>query len=79
MTSAKGLSQAAARLKHAAPAPFDDFVKALITYSSDITVAVTNARADEILCAQGNAQMARKLVQLMIECDFPVTPNKPMP
>lgn len=54
-------------LKNADPHTFDRLLKALGEYATEVTVAVTEAPTENILVAQGRAQMARKLFQLFSE------------
>ena len=63
-------------LKNTDPRVYDAFIHNLNQYVSDVTVAVTDAPASEILQAQGRAQQARKFYQLFSE---PREPKKPTP
>jgi len=78
MTPVQGVAQRAAFLKHAAPSEFEEFVKALSAYSDHILRGVIAAPSDEVLVAQGNAQMLLKVVQTLVECDSPKQ-NRPTP
>lgn len=69
MTPLNLVSHTANHLKNSSPEMYGEFLKALSVYMENVTVAVTNARSDEILVAQGNAQMIRKIVQILNECD----------
>jgi hypothetical protein len=63
------LSATFRRLKHAAPAEFDEVLKQFASYTTDCCVAVTEAPTEEVLRIQGHAQMARALLRLLRECD----------
>lgn len=56
---------------------WDDAVKALSTLVDEFTVAVTEAPSDQILVAQGRAQMARKLLMMFEEAGR--SASRPMP
>lgn len=56
---------------------WDDVVKTLETFSQEFTVAVTEAPPEKILVAQGQAQMARKV--LMMFKDAGNRASKPTP
>lgn len=68
MTTAAMLKVLALRLKNADPAGFDQFADAFDLYTSEVTVAVTEAPQDAILNAQGRAQQCIALLRLFREC-----------
>jgi hypothetical protein len=68
--------QAMARLKRAAPREFEDFLNQFELYSNAVTVAVTDAPADNVLVAQGMARQCRGLLRALAECEAP--PQRPV-
>lgn len=50
------------RLRNNAGEAFDRFINSFEAYVDQVTVTVTEAPPDQILRAQGHAQMARKLL-----------------
>ena len=63
----KELQDVAARFKNYDPPLYDKFLRLLDAWTFEVTVAVTEASAAEILQAQGRAQQARKLMQIFSE------------
>ncbi len=49
------------------PRLYDHFLRTLEKCVFDVTVAVTEAPADQVLQAQGRAQVARKFLQVFVE------------
>lgn len=68
------LSDAALRLRNAAPDQFDHFLKVFQVYNYDVTVAVTVADQATVLQAQGRAQQTTALERLFRECTQRVKP-----
>lgn len=60
---------------------WDRAVKALETFSDEFTVAVTEAPSEQILVAQGRAQMARKVLMMFREATRVASkpPSRPTP
>lgn len=67
------------RLKRAEPQTYEQFIRALDAYTTELTVAVTDAPSESILVTQGRAQQARKFFKLMTELPASVQPQKPSP
>jgi hypothetical protein len=67
------LSACAERMKNQDPTLYEQFLRLLDAYTTELTVAVTEAPADQILTCQGRAQQARKFFQLMSQ--FPAQPS----
>jgi len=63
----KKITEFAQRIRNADPSLYGQFIQLLDQYTTDVTVAVTEAPPQEILVAQGRAQMARKFMQLLTE------------
>lgn len=61
------ISEIAGLFKNADPRLYEKFIRILDQYTTEVTVAVTEAPASEILQAQGRAQQARKFFQLFAE------------
>lgn len=68
MTPTDFLKQFAHRIQMAAPKEWDGFVQCFDAYATEITVAVTTAKQDEILNVQGRAQLAIHLLRAFREC-----------
>lgn len=68
LTTAAMLKVIALRLKNADPSNFDQFVECFDVYTSEVTVAVTEAPQDVILNAQGRAQQCLALLRMFREC-----------
>jgi hypothetical protein len=68
MTTDKILQRFALRLKNADPSGWDSFVEAFDVYTTEVTVAVTQAPAAEILVMQGRAQQCLALLRVFREC-----------
>lgn len=73
MTPTDVLKQYAHRIQMAAPKEWDAFVQCFDAYATEITVAVTTARQDEVLNAQGRAQLAIHLLTAYRECHLQTT------
>lgn len=75
------LTQAAADLRTAAPGAFERFVQRFAEHTTEVTVAVTNATAADVLVEQGKAREARYLLQMLTECHLhkPPQPKQPVP
>jgi len=71
-------SQAALRLRNAAPEPFEQFVNLFAVYTAEVVEAVTEADATTILVMQGRGQQCRALLRVLIECDK-LKQTKPAP
>lgn len=79
-TSTTSLKKLANVLKNAEPEGFDRFIKELASYTHEITVAVTEAPPEEILCMQGRAQQARAMLRVFEECHIvAAAPFNPQP
>lgn len=63
MAHLSGFSRAAQVLKNAAPGAFQDFLNEFNTYTHEVTVAVMDAPADEVLKMQGRAVQCRALLK----------------
>ena len=63
----KNLSDYFARIKNLDPRLYEQFIRSLDQYVTELTVAVTTAPASEVFVAQGRAQQARKFFQLFTE------------
>jgi hypothetical protein len=61
------ISDFAKRFSNADPRVYEQFIRVLNQYVTEITVAVTEASPGDILNAQGRAQQARKFLQLFTE------------
>lgn len=66
------LRSAAKALKSAAPEQWAAFIEIFGRYTDDVTVAVTDADAADIMTMKGRAQQCRALHRLYVECDRPV-------
>lgn len=71
------LKHATLRLRKAAPQEFQLFLNQFELYTNDVTVAVTNAPADQVLVAQGMARQCRALLRAFVECPALERPNRP--
>ena len=71
-------SDAALKLRNADPPGFERFVNLFAVYTEEVTVAVTEADATNILVMQGRAQQCRALLRVLQECDKPKQ-TKPAP
>lgn len=71
------LSELSLHLRNADPEGWEQFVQAFEDHATAVTVAVTNADQNEILCAQGIARGARSLLRIFKECGVPR--GKPAP
>lgn len=67
----KLLAPVALKWRNQNPQLYDEFLKRLDRCVFDVTVAVTEAPSDQILQAQGRAQMARKFMQVFAETMAP--------
>jgi hypothetical protein len=67
----------ATKFKNADPHVYEQFLRLLNDYTTEVTVAVTQASTAEILVAQGRAQQALKFFQLLSE--FREQKPKPTP
>lgn len=65
----QALKRTARVLKNAAPEEFAEFQRVLQAHRDELTVAVTEADAAEIMTAKGRAQHARFIYQIADECD----------
>lgn len=65
-------------LKNTDPRVYNEFLRMLDTHVWEVTVAVTQASSAEILQAQGRAQEAQKIMQLLSEFT-PVAPTAQPP
>lgn len=65
------MSDAALRLRAAAPKEFDRFVEVMDVYATEVTIAVTEAAQSDILNQQGRAQAFLSLLKLYRECHIP--------
>ncbi len=63
----KKLSIYAKRFRDQDPAVYEQFIRLLDQYVSELTVAVTEAPSSDVLVAQGRAQQARKFFQILTE------------
>lgn len=71
------LRRCALFMRNADPRAYEAFVAELRTYVTSLTVAVTEAPQENILNAQGRAQMARQLLLIFNECE--PKPQQPPP
>lgn len=78
-TSPAKLKQSMLFLRNAAPEEFVNFLKELESYVMEITVAVTDAPASDVLLLQGRAQQARALLRSLAECHLQPKPRPPTP
>lgn len=62
--------------KNADPRVYEKFIRVLDQYTTELTVAVTDASPEDIFKLQGQAQMARKFLKLFTEIR---EPNRPSP
>ena len=58
------LEEAALRLRAAGGTAYDDFLNVFETSLREVTDAVTDASADQVLGAQGQARQVKKLLQI---------------
>ena len=63
-------------LRNAAPEQFDTFVRGYSQHCDNVTVAVIEADASEILTAKGRAQHARWLLKALQDTQNPPEPKK---
>ena len=77
-TTKEVFSEAALRLRNSDPHGFDHFVNLFAAYTDEVTVAVTEADATNVLVMQGRAQQCRALLRILKECDK-TKPIKPTP
>lgn len=61
------ISDIAGLWKNMDPRLYEKFLRLLDAWTTQVTVAVTEAPSSEILQAQGRAQQARKMLQLFVE------------
>ena len=71
------ISEFALKFKNYDPHIYEQFIKVLNDYTHDVTVAVTQAPASDILVIQGRAQQMMKVLQLFSEVREPK--QKPTP
>ena len=69
------LSDCMLPMKNADPRAYDRFIHVLDAYVRELTVAVTQAPAADILNAQGRAQQGIKFFQLVTEFRDPNRPS----
>lgn len=62
--------------KNADPRVYETFIRVLDQYTTELTVAVTEAPPAEVFNLQGRAQMARKFLKMFTEIR---EPNRPSP
>lgn len=74
MASPQGLSRASLILKNAAPEEWENFVKEFSAYYSDVTAAVTDADASNVLIEQGGARRCKALFRIFTECELKPKP-----
>jgi hypothetical protein len=72
------LSSLSLRLRNSSPDVWMEFVRVFDAYTTEFTVAVTEADQSQILNFQGRAQVMRSLLRLFKECDVPKV-QKPVP
>ena len=72
------LSSLSLRLRNSSPDVWGEFVRVFDRYTTEFTVAVTEADQNQILCFQGRAQAMRSLLRLFKECNLP-RGQKPAP
>lgn len=63
----EALDQAFSRLQSAAPEQFMQLIEAFSAYTTDVTVAVTEATPEKLMNLQGRAQEARSLLRSISE------------
>lgn len=64
-------------LRAAAPKEWEAFVQMFDAWSTEVTVAVTNAEQNEILVAQGKAQAFLHLLRAFRDCHIQPKPKPP--
>ena len=72
------LSQTFLSLRNASPEAFEHCIKVFGEYTDEVTVAVTEADATDILVMKGRAQQCRAILRVLRECDKPKQ-TKPAP
>ena len=65
------------RLRNADPPAWESFVEIFDAYSTEVTVAVTQAPQDQILNAQGRAQAMLILLDTFRNCHIHSQPKQP--
>lgn len=68
LTPSDVLSHYAHAIQIAAPKEWEAFVQTFDAYSTEVTVAVTDAEQHEVLVAQGKAKAFLHLLKLFREC-----------
>ena len=68
-------SEFATKFRNQDPHVYEQFLRLLYIYTTEVTVAVTQATSAEILVMQGRAQQAQKFFQVLSEFREP----KPKP
>ncbi len=63
------VSKSAQRLRNAAPEEWERFKQVFAEYSAQVTDAVTEADAGQIMTAKGHAQQCKALLRTFVECD----------
>lgn len=71
------ISQCILYFKNADPRVYEALIRLMDAYTTELTVAVTEAAPADILVAQGRAQQARKYLQLFTELPTPAPTPKP--
>jgi hypothetical protein len=67
-TTSDMVKEFARRLRSADPENFQLFVGAFDAYTTEATVAVTEATSDQVLNMQGRARQCRAVLRLLQEC-----------
>jgi hypothetical protein len=76
LTPQQVLAQFACRLRNADPQTWDSFVQCFDAYTTEVTVAVTNAEQNEILNRQGRAQAFLSLLDTFRNCQQHANPKE---
>lgn len=64
-TPSQHVQASAFRLRNSRPDEYEELLRALDQYTFGVTLSLTEAGSDEILRAQGRAQEARKVVEML--------------
>lgn len=73
----KEISRRFRLFKNMDPKVYEQTIRLIDQYVTELTVAVTEAPPDQILVAQGRAQQARKFFQIFTELPEDTTPQQP--
>jgi hypothetical protein len=76
LTPQQVLAQFACRLRNADPKSWEQFIECFDAYTTEVTVAVTRADANEILNLQGRAQAFLSLLDTFRNCQHHANPKE---